>query len=142
MSINIVSLTGNLGSDAELRTTQAGTPVLSFSLGVSDRVKKGDDWGEHTNWISCVLFGNRATGIAKHLTKGTKVAVYGKLRTSSYEKDGQRRKSWEVRVEDIEFMSSRSSSQQGEAPKKERSAKDGGTSTYDEPSVYDEDIPF
>lgn len=105
MSINRVSLTGNLGVDSELRVTQKGTQVLSFPLGVSERVPTGDGgWGDRTNWIDCVIFGRRAEALAPYLTKGVKVAVDGRLRTSTYERDGRHAKSYEVRVDDVDLM--------------------------------------
>lgn len=127
MSINRVSLTGNLGADSELRVTQKGTQVLSFPLGVSERVPTGDGgWGDRTNWIDCVLFGRRAEALAPYLTKGVKVAVDGRLRTSTYERDGRHAKSYEVRVDDVDLMQVRRERQTPQA------AAD----------VYDGDIPL
>lgn len=127
MSINRVSLTGNLGADSELRVTQKGTQVLSFPLGVSERVPTGDGgWGDRTNWIDCVLFGRRAEALAPYLTKGVKVAVDGRLRTSTYERDGRHAKSYEVRVDDVDLMQVRRKRQTPQA------AAD----------VYDGDIPL
>lgn len=61
MSLNNVTLSGNLGADAELRMTKGGTPVLTFSLAVNDRVPQGDGtWSDYTNWFDCTLFGKRA----------------------------------------------------------------------------------
>lgn len=76
MSINHVILSGNLGANSELRYTKSGTPILTFSLAVNDRVPNGDGtWGDYTNWPDCSMFGKRAEALAPYLTKGVKVTV-------------------------------------------------------------------
>lgn len=54
------------------------------------------------------MFGNRARSLHQYLSKGTKVAIEGKLRWSQWERDGQKRSKLEVIVDELEFMSSRS----------------------------------
>lgn len=108
MSINRVNCSGNIGRDPELRQTQGGTQVLTFSLAVSDRKRnpQSGEWEEVTNWIPCVVFGNRAESLSRFLSKGMKCAVEGKLRQSSYkDKSGQNRSKIEVIVDEVEFMS-------------------------------------
>lgn len=108
MSINHVTISGNLTRDAELRATPGGTAVLSFGVAVHESVKGSDgQWTDRPNFVDCTMFGARAEGIAQHLAKGTKVAVSGKLRYSAWERDGQHRSKLEVVVDDIEFMSRR-----------------------------------
>ena len=126
MSINQVAISGNLGRDAELRRTQGGMAILRFSVAVNERRKNNQtgEWEDYTNWVGCAMFGSRAEKIAEFLKSGTKVSVQGKLRYSEWEKDGQKRTSLEVIVDEVEFMSKRQEQQQ---PKFE---------------VYDEDIPF
>lgn len=108
MSINRVNCSGNIGRDPELRQTQGGTQVLTFSLAVSDRKRnpQSGEWEEVTNWIPCVVFGNRAESLSRFLSKGMKCAVEGKLRQSSYkDKSGQNRSKIEVIVDEVEFLS-------------------------------------
>ena len=129
MSLNQVSVSGNLGADAELRSTKGGTPVLTFVLAVNERVKQADGtWGDRASWIDCVLFGTRAQALADWLRKGSKVAVQGRLRTSTWERDGVSHKRTEVVVEEVDLMTVRRDKQQGAA--------------QDAPGVYDADIPF
>ena len=105
MSLNKITLSGNLGADAELRYTKSGNPVVSFSLAVNERTPNGDGtWGEYTNWPDCVMFGKRAEALAPWLRKGTKISLIGRIHTRSYQKDGQSIKRWEVRVDDVELM--------------------------------------
>lgn len=129
MSLNQVSVSGNLGADAELRSTKGGTPVLTFALAVNERVKQADGtWGDRASWIDCVLFGTRAQALADWLRKGNKVAVQGRLRTSTWGRDGVSHKRTEVVVEEVDLMTVRRDKQQGAA--------------QDAPGVYDADIPF
>lgn len=129
MSLNQVSVSGNLGADAELRSTKGGTPVLTFALAVNERVRQADGtWGDRASWIDCVLFGARAQALADWLRKGSKVAVQGRLRTSTWERDGVSHKRTEVVVEEVDLMTVRRDKQQGAA--------------QEAPGVYDADIPF
>ena len=135
MSINRVILSGNLTRDPELRMTKGGKQVLSFGLAVNDRMRNQHtgEWEDRPNFVDCIIFGNRAEAVAKYVSKGSKVAVEGRLRYSSWEtKDGQRRSKLEVIVYEIEFMSGQGKANQ-EAP---------GGDEQPPADVYDEDIPF
>ena len=115
MSINRVVITGNLTRDGELRRTQSGMAILALGVAVNDRRRNPatGEWEDYANFIDCVMFGSRAEGLANYLTKGTKVAIEGKLRWSQWERDGQKRSKIEVIVDEIEFMSSRNAGQGG-----------------------------
>ena len=136
MSINRVNLTGNLTRDPELRTTTGGISVLTFGLAVNDR-KRGEngEWEDVPNFIDCVMFGNRAESVSRFIVKGSKVAVEGKLRYSTWEgKDGKRSKI-EVIVDEIEFLSRIPTG----GNQTVQNAVD--TNPY-QMDVYDEDLPF
>ena len=109
MSINSVTLSGNLGRDPELRTTAAGGNLLTFSIAVNDRVKDSStgEWKDYTNWVDVVVFGNRAESLSRILAKGMKVTINGKIRYSSWEKDGQTRSKIEVIANDVDIMQRR-----------------------------------
>lgn len=126
MSINSVTISGNLGRDAELRATKSGMQVLGFSVCANSRVKRGDSWEDKPNWVDVSIFGKRAESVAKYLTKGTHVTIHGRLNQRTWETDdGQRRSKLEVIADDIDFSGSRAE-------------------TAEEPpaDVYDEDVPF
>lgn len=129
MSINKVFISGNLTRDCELRSTAAGTNILTFGVAVNDRRKNQQtgEWEDVPNFVDCVMFGSRAEKLAHYLAKGTKVAIDGKLRWSQWEKDGARRSKLEVIVDEIEFMSRGQQRQQQQ------------TASAD---LYDENIPF
>lgn len=113
MSINRVNISGNLTRDAELKTSQSGNSILSFGVAVNDRRKDPNtgEWTDYPNFVDVTIFGNRANALATYLLKGTKVAIDGKLRFSSWEKNGERRSKLEVIAEDVEFLSSRNDQQ-------------------------------
>lgn len=102
MSINTVTISGNLTADARLHTSNDSN-VLGFSVAVNERVKHGDTWEDRPNFVDCTMFGSRARALAQYLTKGTFVCVSGRLHWSSWEKDGVRRQKLEVYVDEITF---------------------------------------
>ena len=111
MSINRVTLSGNIGRDPELKSTQSGTSILNFSLAVNERIKKGDNWEDYTNWVDVVIFGRRADSLGKILAKGMKITLDGHLRYNSWERDGQKRSKLEVIADDVDIMQRRDNHQ-------------------------------
>ena len=83
-SLNRCEFIGTLGRDIEVRQTQSGTEVGSFSLATNRRVKNPQtgDWSEETDWIDIVLF--KPGGVAQYLVKGKKIFVSGRLQTRSW----------------------------------------------------------
>ena len=81
MSINRVIISGNLTRDPELRSTQSGMDVMSFGVAVNDRRRnpQTNEWEDYPNFVDCTMFGNRARSLHQYLSKGTKVAIEGKL---------------------------------------------------------------
>lgn len=162
MSINRVLISGNLTRDPELRQTGGGTQVLSFGVAVNDRRRNPQtgEWEDYPNFIDCTMFGARAEALSRYLSKGTKVAIEGKLRWSQWERDGQKRSKIEVIVDELEFMTSRNdgSGQRQYAPTQAnqyapaQNQYGSAQPQYSQPnpassidassSVYDEDIPF
>ena len=153
MSINRVVISGNLTRDPELRATQSGMQVLGLGVAVNDRRKNPStgEWEDYPNFVDCVMFGPRAGSIAQYLSKGSKVAIEGKLRWSQWERDGKRHSKLEVVVDDIEFITA--SKETGRSPAGEIActaptpvgsdvpAAPSSTSDPDFP-LFDDDIPF
>lgn len=138
MSINRVNISGNLTRDPEVRTSASGSAIMRFGVAVNDRAKnpRTGEWEDRPNFIDCTMFGNRAESVSRFLSKGTKVAIEGKLRWSQWDdrKTGEKRSKVDVIVDEIEFMSSR-----GEGAK----VADGhACEPVRDVSIYDEDIPF
>lgn len=132
MAINIVSITGNLTRDPELRVTVSGTQVLSFTVAVNERRRnpQSGEWESYPNFIDCTMFGTRAEAAARQLSKGERVAVMGRLRYSSWEKDGQKRNKLEVIAEEVVPL---------QAARQDDAAAGAADS---DPQVYDEDVSF
>ena len=154
MSINRVNISGNLTRDPELRVTAGGTQVLSFGVAVNDRRRNAQtgEWEDYPNFVDCTMFGNRAEAVGRFLAKGMKVAIEGKLRYSSWEKDGQRRSKLEVIVDEIDVTVRR---EQGACapvddlaatvPAQPAAPQWNAQQAYaaaPQPEFYDEDVPF
>lgn len=130
--LNSVTLGGNLTRDPELRYTQGGTAVLSMSVAVNESRKDGNgEWTDYPNYIDMTMFGKRAESVSDYLSKGTYVAVTGRLHQNRWEKDGQKRSKVGVVVDNIHFQSA---GQRSEQKTYSEQPEDAG--------VYDEDIPF
>ena len=88
-SINKVILCGRLGKDPEQNQTPGGLAISKFSLATTDsRKDKNGQWEDTTEWHNCVAFGKTADYINNYVGKGRLVALEGKLKTSTWEKDG------------------------------------------------------
>ncbi len=107
MAMNNANITGNLTRDTELKSLNNGTAVCSFTVAVNERKKNQQgEWEDYPNFIDCTLFGVRAEKLAQYLTKGTKVAVAGRLHQSRWQDDkGNNRSRIEILVDEIELMS-------------------------------------
>ena len=94
---------GRLTADAELRTTQSGTTVASFTLAV-DRDFKGQNNDREADFINCVAWKGTAEFVSRYFSKGSMAIVVGRLQTRRYEtQDGQKRSVTEVIAENVYF---------------------------------------
>ena len=115
-NINRVIISGRLTRDPDVRATAGGMTVMSLGVAVNDRRKnqQSGQWEDYTNFIDCKMFGTRAESLSRILTKGMLVCIEGKLRWSSWERDGQKRSKIEVMIDEIELPSrSQGQGQQG-----------------------------
>lgn len=94
---------GRLVKDVELKQTTSGTRVGSFSIAVN---RKYND-KEETSFFNCVAFGKTAEIIAQYVKKGHRISIDGRLVQRSWEKDGQKRSTVEIVVENFQFLESR-----------------------------------
>ena len=105
--MNKVVLIGRLTQNPELRYTQAGKEVASFTLAVN-RFRKDDV----ADFIRCSCWGKTAENLAKYQTKGNQIAIAGRIRTGSYnDKDGKKVYTTEVVADEIEYLGSKRDSQ-------------------------------
>ena len=112
MTVNKVLLIGNLGRDAELRTTSGGMQVASLRLATTDRRKGADgNWQDHTEWHSVVAFDKLAALMERFGKKGKPLYVEGRIQTREYtDKDGQKRWSTEIIAGEIRLLGGREDS--------------------------------
>lgn len=107
MSIeNSVRLIGNLGEAPQLKYAQNGTAIARFSLATTRRFKDKDGQKqEDTSWHRVVAFGKTAELAGEYLSKGSKIAVEGRLKYEQYEKDGVTKYSTDIIIEQMTFLS-------------------------------------
>ena len=105
--LNKIILMGRLTRDPELRRTQSGTPVASFSLAV-DRDFRDNNGEKKTDFIDCVAWRGTGEFVSKYFAKGRMAVVEGRLQIRDWtDKDGNKRRSAEVIAESIYFGDSK-----------------------------------
>lgn len=101
----VVTVTGNLTGDPELRFTPNGQAVASFTVASTTRVldRNSNEWKDgDTLFLRCSVWRQYAENVAESLTKGTRVIVTGRLKQRSYEtKEGEKRTVVEMDVDDV-----------------------------------------
>lgn len=133
--MNKVVISGRLVRDPEVRYSQGSnaTAIARYTLAVDRRFKR--DGEAEADFISCVAFGKAGEFAEKYFTKGTKIAVVGRIQTGSYtNKDGNKVYTTDVIVEEQEFAESKKSNDS-----QSQSAYDGFQNI---PAGVDEDLPF
>lgn len=142
--LNLVALMGRLTADPELRHTNNGIPVVSFTLAVDRRFKSGEE--RTADFINIVAWRQTADFVSKYFRKGQLVAVDGSIQTRRYQdKDGNNRTAFEVVASNVHFAESKRDG--GAAPRDEQYAPapaafsntDAGDFTE---IATDEDLPF
>ena len=106
--MNKVILIGRLTKDPEMRTTMSGTNVTRFTLAVTRTFQ--DQNGERgADFINCVAWRRQAENIAKYCSKGSQVAVEGRIQTGSYDaQDGSKRYTTDIICDNVTFLGSKS----------------------------------
>ena len=106
--MNKVILAGRLVRDPELRYTQTGKAVVSFSLAVNRRFSRSADQQQTADFIPIVVWDKLAEVCSKHLFKGSQVLIKGRIQIRSYDtQDGSKRYVTEVIAQELEFMGSK-----------------------------------
>ena len=141
--LNRVVLIGRLTRDPELRFTQSGIAVATFTLAV-DRNFKNASGERETDFIDIVVWRQQAENCANYLSKGKLAAVDGSLRIRTYEaQDGSKRKAAEVVADNVRFLSPKDS---GSGPATTYGAPPAEASPFevgpDRDMVGDDDLPF
>ena len=130
MSINHVSISGNLTREPELRMA-GSTPLLQLGIAVNERRKNtSGEWEDVPNFFDVLVWGQRGESLSRFLHKGSKVAISGRLRWNQWEKDGQKRSKVEIVADEVDIMTPRDAS----APQQAQQAA--------QTEVLTDDIPF
>lgn len=137
--MNRVTLYGRLGAEPELNNTKTGACVLKFRLATNERQKRGEEWVDHTEWHAVVVWGKRAETLSRMLRKGSAVIVEGALRTSSWEKDGQKRSRTEVSASEVILVGGRDQQAASAASELARAPKNHDPFERDD---VPDDLPF
>lgn len=140
--VNKVILVGNLGADPDTRYSASGSAVTRISIATSERWKdkQSGEQQERTEWHRVVFFGRLAEIAAEYLRKGSQVYVEGSLRTSSYEKEGQKHYSTDIIGNEMQMLGSRQGGGDYEARAQDNAPR-GKPATADS-GEFDDDIPF
>lgn len=117
--LNKVILIGRLTKDPELRYASNNTPVVNFTL-ATDRPFLNANKEREADFISCIAWRNQAENISKYLSKGSLIAVDGRIQTGSYEKDGKKVYTTDVVADNVRFLDS----------KKQNESKDSNVTPY------------
>lgn len=126
--MNIIAITGNLTSDPEVKMTQNGDSVCSFTVAVKRPHTK-----DKTDFIDCVAWKNKAEFVGKYFSKGKKIELSGYISTRVYESQGTKRKATELICEDVSF---------GGKKDDEPKATDRDLSDSFEEELNDDGVPF
>ena len=132
-SFNKAVVLGYLGKDSELKSTQNGNSVASFSVATSETFKnKAGEKTEKTTWHNIQVWGKTAEALSQYLTKGTRVLVEGKISNRSYDKqDGTKGYISEIIANNIVLLGNSATKSESEPSEPEENY-----------SGSDEDIPF
>lgn len=130
--MNKIILIGRSTKDAELRYTQTGKQVATFTLAV-DRDFKNAQGEREADFIPCVVWGKLAEICEKYVTKGKQIAVAGRIQTRTYDApDGSKRYITEVIVSDLQLLGGR---QEGQAEQSQKPA-------FEEVNMDNQELPF
>jgi single-strand DNA-binding protein len=123
--VNKVIIVGRLGRDPELRYLQNGNPVCKLNIATSEKyTNKEHQLVETTEWHRVTIWGKPAENAAKFLAKGSLVYIEGKLKTNTYEKDGQKHWVTEILATNVQYLSTKAENKENS----ERSGNSGSNS--------------
>ena len=147
-ALNKVLLIGNLGKDPELKYTQGGTAVCTFSLATTESYKDKDgNRQDKTEWHNIVVWRRNAEVAAEYLKKGKQIYIEGKLQTRSWEQDGQKKYMTEIVVDRFLMLGTKGDSGGGSRQNYDRNEAPGaGENQAKNPPADnfedDKDLPF
>jgi single-strand DNA-binding protein len=148
MSVNKVILVGRLGRDPETRYTSSGQAVCNFTMATDETYKdRSGERQKRTEWHRVVVWAKLAEIAQQYLHKGSLIYLEGSIRTSQWEKDGQKRTSVEIVASNFRMLEARAKAGGAGAGAASMDDADAhapaaGPEEAPTPEVSDEDIPF
>ena len=137
--LNHITAAGRLTKDPELRRTQNGVAVASFTI-ACDRDIKDASGNKQTDFIDCVAWRNTAEFVDKYLTRGRMVIVSGRLQMREWtDKNGNKRRNAEILVESVYFGDSK---REAENTEKNETKEAEQTVDFDQVEIDDDELPF
>lgn len=113
-SVNMAIVVGFVGDTPRINTLQSGRKVASFSMATTEKgytAQSGQQIPDKTEWHNIVCWGKTAEVVERFVHKGSQLYIQGKMRTRTYEKDGQTRYSFEVECETLQLLDRRNDGQ-------------------------------
>ena len=104
--MNSVILSGNIGQEPRITTTSSDFTIAEFSLATQDTKKVDGKWERISDWHTVKCLGKTAELVDKYLGKGSKVGIQGRLKTDSWDKDGEKKYKTYVLCDKLEFLDS------------------------------------
>ena len=139
--LNKIVLMGRMTADPELKRTNGGTSVTSFTIAV-DRDFKSRNGEKETDFVNCVAWRGTAEFISKHFHKGSMAFVAGSLQSRQYDKNGEKRTVWEVLVDNIYSADSKKSDSSQQQNENFASLNNKMNEEFSEIGEEDGELPF
>ena len=112
--LNHIVIMGRLTRDPELRTTQSGVSVTSFTVAVDRDYNSRDNGERQTDFIDCVAWRQTGEFVSRNFNKGKMIIVLGRLQSRKWQdKEGNNRISWEIQADNVLFGESKRLSEGG-----------------------------
>lgn len=153
MSLNVVAMVGRLVADPELRTTSGGTEVATFRIAV-DRPFSKDANAQKADFFTVVAWANTALFVSRYFSKGSPIAIQGKLQSRTYEdRNGEKKTAVEIVANEVKFCGGKNENSSTNNSTAQNSSTDTSTargfstaspSDFEEIDIDDEDYgpPF
>lgn len=142
MSVNKVILVGNVGRDPEVRHLDKGVAVARFSLATTENyTSKTGEKVSNTEWHNVVAWRGLAEVVEKYVKKGSQLYIEGRLRTTSYEKEGVKHYTTEINADTMQLLGKR----EGQAESAGQPMQAESVQSVNEPDFSqpeEDDLPF
>lgn len=139
--LNIAVIMGRLTAEPELKTTQNGISVCSFTVAVERNYSNGGE--RQTDFINCVAWRQTAEFISRYFHKGSMIAVNGSIQQRQYtDKNGNKRNAFEILVDNANFCGSKAESGNKADVQREDNVKTDDNGEIEEFNFDDADLPF